>query len=163
MRDLPRQKLLDVVRQYGPSIAEDRRRLEALLAYLCGDEYRLEINLLMGALHEGIAKDLAGALRELGFAVTEAADLDKLRLDEAVRTFDMIAVLALIGLFLFLINTSSLPKTLLVTAALLVYDFILRAIFLHLEAKRICAASPKWRYREARRRVRNRVRRATTV
>ncbi len=33
------------------------------------------------------AKDLAGALRELGFAVTEAADLDKLRLDEAVRTF----------------------------------------------------------------------------
>src|SRR5436190_3021471 len=33
------------------------------------------------------AKDLAGALRELGFAVTEAADLDKVRLDEAVRTF----------------------------------------------------------------------------
>src|SRR5258708_29467374 len=61
MRDLPRQKLLDVIRQYGPSIAEDRRRLEALLAYLCGDEYRLEINLLMGALHEGVAKDLAGA------------------------------------------------------------------------------------------------------
>jgi hypothetical protein len=86
-----------------------------------------------------------------------------IRHNEAVRTFDMIAVLALIGLFFFLINTSSLPKTLLVTTVLLVYDFILRAIFLHLETKRICATSPKWRYREARRRVRNRVRRATTV
>jgi uncharacterized caspase-like protein len=33
------------------------------------------------------AKDLGAALRELGFAVTEAADLDKRRLDEAVRDF----------------------------------------------------------------------------
>jgi uncharacterized membrane protein YkvA (DUF1232 family) len=61
MRDLPRQKLQDVVRQYGSEIAEDRRRLEALLAYLCGDEYRLEVNLLMGALHENVAKELSGA------------------------------------------------------------------------------------------------------
>ena len=65
MRDFPRQKLQEVVRQYGPSIAEDRRRLEALLAYLCGDEYRLEINLLMGALHEDVAKDLAGAQKAI--------------------------------------------------------------------------------------------------
>lgn len=61
MRDLPQQKLRDVVRQYGSEIVEDRRRLESLLAYLCGDEYRLEINLLMGALHENVAKDLLGA------------------------------------------------------------------------------------------------------
>ena len=33
------------------------------------------------------AKDMSTALRELGFAVTEAADLDKRSLDEAVRTF----------------------------------------------------------------------------
>jgi uncharacterized caspase-like protein len=33
------------------------------------------------------AKDMSTALRELGFTVTEAADLDKRALDEAVRTF----------------------------------------------------------------------------
>ena len=33
------------------------------------------------------ARDLGAALRELGFAVTEATDLDKHRLDEAVRGF----------------------------------------------------------------------------
>jgi hypothetical protein len=33
------------------------------------------------------AKDMSTALRELGFAVTEAVDLDKRSLDEAVRSF----------------------------------------------------------------------------
>jgi uncharacterized membrane protein YkvA (DUF1232 family) len=57
MNDLPRQKLCDVIHQYGTSMLDDQRRLKALLNDLCG-EYRLEINILMGALQERVAEDL---------------------------------------------------------------------------------------------------------
>jgi uncharacterized membrane protein YkvA (DUF1232 family) len=55
--DFPRQKLCEIIAQYGPAICEDRRRLEALLNDLCG-EYRREINLLISALKERVPEDL---------------------------------------------------------------------------------------------------------
>jgi len=61
MNDFPRQKLIEVVHQYGEAILAEPRRLESLITYLCGDEYRLEIHLLIGALKEGIAGDLRAA------------------------------------------------------------------------------------------------------
>ncbi len=66
MNDLPRQKLCDVLHQYGVPILSDQRRLKALLNDLCG-EYKLEINILMGALQEHVAEDLLAAQNtELG-------------------------------------------------------------------------------------------------
>lgn len=57
MPDTPREKMEYIVRQFGLSILDDPRRCEALLRDLC-PENRREINILVGALREGVVSDL---------------------------------------------------------------------------------------------------------
>lgn len=54
---LPREKLVEIVSQYGSGVTEDARRCKGLLLDLCGDHQR-EINALVGALSEQVAVEL---------------------------------------------------------------------------------------------------------
>jgi hypothetical protein len=54
---MPRQQLHYIISHYGRSICDDPKRCEALLKDLC-PQHKREVNLLMGALREGIAKEL---------------------------------------------------------------------------------------------------------
>lgn len=60
MDNFPRQKLCEIITQYGKTIYEDRQRLENLLCDMCG-EYRREINVLISALKERVPEDLLSA------------------------------------------------------------------------------------------------------
>lgn len=60
MHDLPRQKLRELILEYGRSLCDDPRRCEALLKDHCG-EYKREIFVLVNALKNGIANDLLKA------------------------------------------------------------------------------------------------------
>ncbi|MGJ0607966.1 GUN4 domain-containing protein [Cylindrospermopsis raciborskii] len=57
MNDLPRQKLKEIIIQYGRDLCDNPKRCEAFLNDYCG-QYRREIFLLISALKQGVAKDL---------------------------------------------------------------------------------------------------------
>ncbi|HEY9605902.1 MAG TPA: RDD family protein [Allocoleopsis sp.] len=57
LHDLPRQKLREIIIQYGRSICDDPPRFEGLLRDLCG-QYRKEISILVGALRERVPPEL---------------------------------------------------------------------------------------------------------
>jgi hypothetical protein len=57
VNDFPRQKLTELIGQYGHSLCSDPRRCEGLLRDCCGD-YRREVFILITALKDGIAEDL---------------------------------------------------------------------------------------------------------
>lgn len=57
MNDLPRQKLRELIIQYGRSLCDDPRRCEALLKDYCG-QYKREIFVLVSALKNRVADDL---------------------------------------------------------------------------------------------------------
>ena len=85
------------------------------------------------------------------------------RHNEALRTLDLMAVVELLATFFLMVNSFSLKLTIVITAGMLAYDVMLRGFFLHLEVRRMCAASSKWSYRQARRRVRSRARRSSAI
>ncbi|MEP6923645.1 MAG: pectinesterase family protein [Pyrinomonadaceae bacterium] len=58
MNDLPRQKLIEIVKRHGKSILEDARRCEGLFRDNFGS-FRREISVLTMAVEEGVARDLA--------------------------------------------------------------------------------------------------------
>lgn len=58
MNDQVREQLRLIVTRYGPGILLESRRCRALLLDLCGEQ-RLEINLVVAALDEGVAARLA--------------------------------------------------------------------------------------------------------
>ncbi len=57
MNDLPRQKLRELIIEYGRSLCDDPRRCEALLKDYCG-QYKREIFVLVSALKNRVADDL---------------------------------------------------------------------------------------------------------
>ncbi len=57
MDDLPRQKLAELVRRYGPEIAGDARRCEALLRDAC-PQHKREIVVLVSAAKESVGIEL---------------------------------------------------------------------------------------------------------
>ncbi|MUG96840.1 hypothetical protein F7734_32665 [Scytonema sp. UIC 10036] len=57
MNDLPREKLHEIIIQYGRSIYDDLKLCEALLRDFCG-QYRKEISVLVTALKQGIVNEL---------------------------------------------------------------------------------------------------------
>ena len=57
MNGLPRQKLRELIVQYGRSLCDDPRRCEALLKDYCG-QYKREIFVLVNALKNRVAEDL---------------------------------------------------------------------------------------------------------
>ncbi len=60
MHDEPRQKLRELIVQYGRSLCDDPRRCEALLKDYCG-QYKREIFVLVSALKSRVAEDLLKA------------------------------------------------------------------------------------------------------
>ncbi|MGK7874155.1 MAG: hypothetical protein AB4426_12830 [Xenococcaceae cyanobacterium] len=61
MNDIPRQKLQELIATYSHSLCDEPQRCEALLRDFCG-QYRREISVLIGALKEGVVKDLITSL-----------------------------------------------------------------------------------------------------
>lgn len=61
MHDAPRQKLRELIVEYGRSLCDDPRRCEALLKDYCG-QHKREIFVLVNALKNRVAEDL-GDLR----------------------------------------------------------------------------------------------------
>jgi hypothetical protein len=57
MNDLPREKLKEIIIQYGRSLCDEPQRCEGLLRDLCG-QYQKEIAVLVGALKERVPADL---------------------------------------------------------------------------------------------------------
>ncbi len=57
MNDLPRQKLQEIIVQYGRSLCDNPQRCEGLLRDFCG-QHRKEISALVGAAREGIPAEL---------------------------------------------------------------------------------------------------------
>lgn len=68
MNNLPRQKLCEIITQYGRSVCEDPLRCETLLWDLCG-EYRREIFVLICALKEQVPTDLLTPQTSIPFDV----------------------------------------------------------------------------------------------
>ena len=60
MNDLPRQKLRELIIEYGRSLCDDPRRCEALLKDYCG-QHKREIFVLVNALKNRVAEDLINA------------------------------------------------------------------------------------------------------
>lgn len=78
-----------------------------------------------------------------------------------IRALDFFAILFLCGAFFMLVNTERWLRTFLVIGGMLLYDVLLRALFLHLEARKICIRSPRWTMKAAKRRLRRRARQET--
>lgn len=57
MNDTVRQKLCDLITQYGHALCDNARRCEGLLKDLCG-QYKREINILVNALEQRVPIDL---------------------------------------------------------------------------------------------------------
>ena len=57
MHDEPRQKLRELIMEYGRSLCDDPRRCEALLKDYCG-QYKREIFVLVNALRNRVVDDL---------------------------------------------------------------------------------------------------------
>jgi hypothetical protein len=60
MNHVAREKLREIIARHGRSVIEDRRRVEGLLRDYCG-AYRREVSVLVMALEEGVAVDMASA------------------------------------------------------------------------------------------------------
>jgi len=58
MHDVPRQKLIALIKRHGTFLSKDAKRCESLLRDACGDEYKREVFVLVYAIKEGIPKDL---------------------------------------------------------------------------------------------------------
>ncbi len=57
MNEIPRQKLIELIQEYGRSLANEPKRCKAFLLDYCG-EYTTEINVLINSLNEGIVQEL---------------------------------------------------------------------------------------------------------
>ncbi len=71
MNDAVRQKLRELVIEYGSSLCDDPRRCEALLKDYCG-KYKREIFVLVSALKTRVAQDLLRAPAGLPLSIIEA-------------------------------------------------------------------------------------------
>ncbi len=64
MNELPRQKLVEIIARYGPSLVHEYRRCEGLLRDYCSG-YRREVAVLTSALEERVGADLLAANNKL--------------------------------------------------------------------------------------------------
>jgi hypothetical protein len=68
VNDFTRQKLREIILQYGRSLCDDPRRCEALLRDFCG-QYRQEVSVLVSALKERVAEDLLASPNSVPSAI----------------------------------------------------------------------------------------------
>ena len=59
MNSIARQKLIELVERFGSDICDDPRRCEALLRDLCGDQHQREVFVLVAAVRNRAAAELA--------------------------------------------------------------------------------------------------------
>lgn len=76
-----------------------------------------------------------------------------------VRTLDMAAVMALLATVFFGFNLRGWRMGGLLAAGLIGYDLLLRSVFLHIEAQRLCRHSKHYNLRGAKRKLRHRAKR----
>ncbi len=86
MHDLPRQKLGELIVEYGRSLCDDPRRCEALLKDYCG-QYKREIFVLISALKNRVTEDLLRVTSGVPETIL-LARLDKRLEDELAMTVD---------------------------------------------------------------------------
>jgi hypothetical protein len=78
MNELPRQKLCEIILQYGRSLCNDPQRCEGLLRDLCG-KHRPEISVLIAAQKEGIAATLLSSTQNVPKEILLAQLIQKLQ------------------------------------------------------------------------------------
>jgi hypothetical protein len=78
MNELPRQKLVEIIARYGPSLVHEYRRCEGLLKDYCSG-YRREVAVLTTALEERVGADLLAANNRLPREVVLAKLATRLR------------------------------------------------------------------------------------
>jgi len=61
MNDFPRQQLSDLIKVHGTILAKEPERCESLLQEKCGNDYKLEIFLLINAIKGGVTQALLKA------------------------------------------------------------------------------------------------------
>jgi hypothetical protein len=78
MNDLPKQKLREIILQYGRSVCDEPQRCEALLRDYCG-QHRKEISVLVSALKERVPTELLASQSTIPHAVLLAQLTQRLR------------------------------------------------------------------------------------
>ncbi|WP_375328734.1 DUF1036 domain-containing protein [Microcystis sp. BLCC-F210] len=68
MNDLPRQKLCEIITEYGQDVSDNPQRCEGLLKDFCG-QYSKEVFLLVNALKKGVATELLKSQNQIPQAV----------------------------------------------------------------------------------------------
>jgi len=58
MNPVAQQKLVELIKRFGPDVAADSRRCEALLRDFCGDQHLREVHVLVCAVRDGVASEL---------------------------------------------------------------------------------------------------------
>jgi hypothetical protein len=84
MNELPRQKLVEIIARYGPSLVHESRRCEGLLRDYCSG-YRREVAVLTSALEERVGADLLASTSKLPREVVLAKLATRLHDDLAME------------------------------------------------------------------------------
>jgi hypothetical protein len=82
--DVPRMKLSELVGRFGPGLSGNARRCKALLADVCGNQYRAECAVLITAVEEGVAGDLLSTSSGLPVEVLLGRLSDRLQANRGV-------------------------------------------------------------------------------
>lgn len=80
MNNQPRQKLCELILQYGRSLCDEPKRCEGLLRDFCG-QYRGEISVLISSLKEGVAADLLSSQKSIPIEIVLARLTQRLQKD----------------------------------------------------------------------------------
>ena len=78
MNDSVREKLQEMIEQYGRSLCDEPKRCESLLRDFCGKDRR-KINLLIAALNQGIATDLLNSSNSISQQLVSARLVKRLQ------------------------------------------------------------------------------------
>jgi hypothetical protein len=78
MNDLPREKLRDIIIEYGQSVCDNPRRVEGLLRDKCG-EHKREIFALVNAIREGVPIQLRATSVNIPAEITAVRLIKQLR------------------------------------------------------------------------------------
>ena len=86
MHDLPRQKLSELVAEYGHGLCDDAKRLEGMLKDVLRNEHKREMFVLVSALREGVAAEFRNSVSGMPLSAVAAKLVrqlqDNLALDE---------------------------------------------------------------------------------
>ena len=72
MHDLPRQKLSELVAEYGHELCDDAKRLEGMLKDVLRNEHKRETSVLLSALREGVAAEFRNSVSGMPLSAVAA-------------------------------------------------------------------------------------------